>query len=231
MKSWILLFSLINAATIFAQTSNHEKVVPSRGFISKIEIFGGVTWMYPKTYFEPEESERQFKLGNVIGGALTHSFSNRFEIKGSVCATQKRYVNTEFNEQNPSNNLTLDLKNNYLVVSFLPRVLFGHRNHFSIGAGGYAAHLQKSKTTSIYVDLNSVISTSTSDTEDKYKKYDAGLTISVGFEVPIKQKYGINLQVVSNNGLTKVNTSAIPSVISIERNNTIELLFGIILRR
>jgi len=109
--------------------------------------------------------------------------------------------------------------------------LFGHRNHFSIGAGGYAAHLQKSKTTSIYVDLNSVISTSTSDTEDKYKKYDAGLTISVGFEVPIKQKYGINLQVVSNNGLTKVNTSAIPSVISIERNNTIELLFGIILRR
>jgi len=85
MKSWILLFSLINAATIFAQTSNHEKVVPSRGFISKIEIFGGVTWMYPKTYFEPEESERQFKLGNVIGGALTHSFSNRFDQRVCMC--------------------------------------------------------------------------------------------------------------------------------------------------
>ncbi|HEU5292500.1 MAG TPA: outer membrane beta-barrel protein [Cyclobacteriaceae bacterium] len=229
MRNWyIISFLILGGIPSLAQSSPDDAT--SKKIISKIELFGTLSWMYPKTYFEPSVSEREFKLGRSIGVSLTHSFTSRFELQGSIGVTEKRYVNTEINPQNRANRITGDQKNDYISVSVIPKFLFGNRNLFNVGLGSYVSFLQNSQRKLTYYDPNNPnVLTGTIDSKDLYKNYDAGLTIRFGVEIPIKKKYAINLQIVSNNGLANVNENTIPSVISIEKYNTIEFLAGMIL--
>jgi len=169
-------------------------------------------------------------IGYSFGIGVSHLLSKRFQIyarllyerKGFNRGLDSSYFDSDFKLISKGRLWTESSANSYLTLSILPQFLFGNKNAFNIGIGGYAGSLISSKT-----EYQGIGSTYSYKSDYNFRKYDFGLSFNAGFSYPIKSRLELTIQLTSNFGLYHVSERFVSFGYDKWYNNSYSLLIGI----
>jgi len=169
------------------------------------------------------------KIGYSFGIGASHQLTSRFQIYARLLFERKGYIrgldsllyDGDFKLISRNRLWTETINNDYLTLSILPQFLFGNKNSFKIGVGGYAGSLISSQTK--YVGQ----STFSYGSDYSYNRYDFGLCFSAGFSYPIKSRIELTIQLTSNFGLYHISDQFVSFDYDKWYNSSLTLLIGI----
>lgn len=176
-------------------------------------------------------NKRLLKFGYLFGIGAYHQFTNRIGLNVRVQYEQKGTKNELNNPLNPVNDDARlinkdDYTYNYLTINASPIFYFGRKNKWAISFGVYYSKIKSVKGCSeIYNTRDYQVDKG--EFEGRYfyhfredggidgfawmplltsiEDYDWGLTASIGYRIPIKQKHSIFVQLQDNFGLKNIN--------------------------
>jgi len=200
-------------------------LIRHKKYIQDIEIFAGPSILYPKEEYKAPNRLEKRKFGYAVKLGIVHPLSKKIELNTNLSFERKGIKRSS---RSPGNmyRITGDLTNDYLTISLMPAYLIGNKARFRIGFGGYFGLLQRSNTTYFY-DSSGIHKPYYSPTEGNYKKYDAGLSIGIGYCFPLSERKSISIQFLNSNGMVNVGGYPLPSILSMSKNNSFSLLVGI----
>ncbi len=163
----------------------------------------------------------------VAGGLFVqYNLSDHFALRTNAWYETKGSV-AKGNELDKNNNVVaFSTANhfNYLTVPLLGRYTHGiHIGSAALGCfvnvGPYMGMLLSQST------VRDGITSATIDNSSNYKKTDLGLSVGIGFEYPLKNKFGLSFEVRNNLGLVNISNIPLYNDGSIMTNST-NFLFG-----
>ncbi len=165
-----------------------------------------------------------------FGIGVSHHLSNRFQIyarllyerKGFNRGLDSSFFDSDFKLISKGRVWTESAANDYLTLSILPQFLFGNKNVFNVGIGGYAGSLISSTT-----EYQGVGSAYSYGSDYNFRKYDFGLSLNAGFSYPIKSRLELTIQLMSNFGLYHVSERFVSFGYDKWYNNSYSLLIGV----
>lgn len=123
----------------------------------------------------------------------------------------------------PAGNTTIRYRFDYITVPFLVKFMMGRTNRVKLYQilGPYFSVLANQSTVYQKPDSNSISYNRTTD----YQKFDVGLVLGFGIEIPIQQQYYFGIELRQNLGLYNIATSTTGSNGFMQTNAT-NLLFS-----
>ena len=191
--------------------------------VDQIEIFAGPSLLYPKPAYEFPGDERRMKMGYTLGLAVTFGVGPKFGVESNLSFERKGIENSS---DMPNDVLvTVDVSNDYVTLSVLPSLVVGPARRFTFGVGTYFSYLVGSKVALTYDSINGTHSSFNSQTLDYYRQFDFGLVVSAKYSFFVRRREFF-IRIINSSGLMNVDQTLIPSLISINKNNSLALLVG-----
>ena len=234
LLKWFFLFIplFLFSLDLFSQGAFNFDTIKHRKFVQAFEIVAGPTFLYTQPKFE--NNAQKLKIEYAVKVTLIHSLSKTFELCTSLLFERKGIKSTAISSIETVR-ITGDRTNDYLTLSLIPRYMIGKQPRFNIGIGGYISLLKSSKTAYVY-DSSGVRRQYYGAAEPHYRKYDFGISLEVGYIIPLNQNKLITIQILNSNGLIDIDrydrySSSSPSLVSMSRNNSLSLLVGVRFKR
>lgn len=221
MKKVLILATtvLCFVTSILAQESAPNQI------LRKFEIVAGPSFSKNKGYLSNYDS----KIGYSIGVGTSAKFSKSFSVNFRSLYEFKESAASYSFSRSDANNVSLMLTDkytnrfNYLTFYALPTLQLGSNKRIHISAGGYYSLLLKDNINiyTIESENNNFFSEYNISNEFSFKqKYDAGISVLIGYSFKVGDKSQLLLQAFGNRGLVDISYVLFGS----QRNNTFGLL-------
>ncbi len=186
-------------------------------FIDKIELVVGPSVQFPNDngYSEfiynvsgkADKNVFSHKWCYIAGIGLMHSLNKRFELSGRILWERKGY-NEELRFGLPLSNkrITTDARNDYLSVSFAPRLYMGKSHCLYFFAGGFYSWLIKAEKEERYYINGQLNEVSITINSTALAKYEWGLSAGIGYSFHLTGKNSIVMQIQGSHGLSNIES-------------------------
>ncbi len=180
--------------------------------ITKFELVAGAGILNNS---ETREGCMLLKYGYSIGAGASHSFNESiefgiralWELKGSKV---KREI-TQITPDSTKSVYTQYFDTNLNYFTALPYLTFkmGRKKNAIAGLGGYYSLLRRASVTEIRTDQLTDITTTYRhrDIDNFQQKWDAGISVFIGYTIPVTHKSNCVVQLMYNKGLFYVRDS------------------------
>ncbi|HTH55580.1 MAG TPA: outer membrane beta-barrel protein [Cyclobacteriaceae bacterium] len=177
------------------------------------------------------------KIGFSFGFGLTHRYSEHFGLTARLLSEEKG-ANSYGDYYVPSpdvfpiytykNSIKVQQSISFITLAIVPQYLF---KKFNIGVGGYIGSPYKAMTKTEYINYSPPLAPSHSNPLQAYRTLDAGLTVNIGYTIPLKNK-SLTFQLSDNYGLKNiVVTNQVPPVYSHNYSLLVGISFGKVNRK
>jgi len=235
MRLTNILFAVFAVASINSSGQvNPEELstLSPKSFITKIEVIIGPGFSnLGKGKKAP--SDQVFNAVYSGGVGLSHSINKSLEINSKILFERKgnkmEYTSTFYDTNGPTTSrFEQGNKLGYVTGTLLTRYFFSQKKKFYLGFGGYLSYLLKSTTyTKEYSLQGELVSYYQADILG-LDNYDIGISLNLGYIVPITKKIDVNIQFLHNIGLLNIADKNYQGNSEVYLNNSItSLLIGI----
>ena len=178
-----------------------------------------------------------WRTGFCTGLTAQYNVSRMFSLKSGIMYEQKGDMSSQewtdsLGRPISGSSIATEDKLNYLIVPVFAKVAFGRRTKFFVDAGPWFGYLLDATYTSSVTHTGSTTMNSIRSEISDFQRADMGLSAGAGLEVPIKNKFVIDLELRYNQGLLNTDNHSTnpyyPQAFSLPvlTNESIDLLLG-----
>ncbi len=207
IRTLIIGSLLFNSIDIFAQSQKY--LVGFEGGPSLIILWGN----------EGLKDYHKNTIGYSGGVFLQHNLTEKVSLRTTLSFERK-------GSQTVFDNPTTVLKLDYLTLPILARIHFGKKKNYFFDAGPFIGYLLKETE----VTTGDNVAKITSDNTSYFSKFDAGVSIGLGFAYPIKGNIIFSVEIRNNLGIYNIHLSSISYKDAPVRTNSTNLLLGMAYR-
>jgi hypothetical protein len=198
MTKYFLSHLLLLLATFTGTAQQHKVEYGFRGGINLNTAYGsGISKQYSG-----------YTTGLSIGGHLKVNTSAHFGVKISPLYDVYGWAYRDLYLEDSVNGLAkadVIFKPTYLNVPVLAEYTWGRKVKVSVGAGGFFGLLLSSRYVTKLKTPISGRPAVTKTNSESFKRFNAGLTGSVGVQVPLTSRMALSVHVQNATGLTNIN--------------------------
>jgi hypothetical protein len=230
----LLLFLSIN---LFAQEKQSDySTYASKKLFSEIEIYVGPGIGFLRGNASVDNSEfnkRKVKITYAYGIGLNHNINDRLSLNNKLFFERKGGVSeltgTYFDESTKTYKKGIsehDYSFNYYTLDISAAYKLGKRKKLSIGCGPYLSYLKKHTHKQITFFRGSG---AFFDETEHYRKFDFGVSMLIGYHIPVSPKVQLNVRLINALGLVHTGLNFYEGQV-MKTNNT-ALLIGFTSKR
>lgn len=235
-KNFIIGTLLTQSFTLSGQINSEElSSLTPKSFVTQIEVIAGPGFSNLGRG-KNAPTDQVFNFVFSFGLGISHSLSKRFDLNAKIIFEQKGnkmdYISTFYDVNGPTTSRFIQGNSiSYVTGLMIPRCYLDTQRKLYMGLGGYLSFLLKSSTyTKEYSLQGDLISYYEAETNE-FINYDLGLSFNLGYQVPIKNKMLLNLQLLHNSGLINiVNTNIQGHNDSSLKNNITSIVLGVTIK-
>jgi len=216
-STFCTFFLALSGCFAFGQPSETLESPKPKGFINKVEVFGGAAINFPNVngwdcfIFNSTNGQQIYeskeKTGHILGISLIHSVTERFDIQGRFSLDQRKYFETDVtfdSNGQPYAKATTDHRNDYITFSLVPTYFFLKPNRLHIFSGLSYLHLTKSLAFGTTYVNGQYVGSASINTIDGFEKHVVDALVGVGYFFPLRLKIDCVIRFQGNYGLSNL---------------------------